>query len=70
MSMPKILIVAGAALIAAGALWWLGGRLGLSPGRLPGDFTIEAGGGTIYLPLGTCLVLSVVLSLVLWLTGR
>jgi len=70
MSMPKIRILAGASLIAAGARWWLGARVGLAPGRLPGDVTFELGGATVYLPLGTCLVLSALLSLLLWVIGR
>ncbi|HYC37020.1 MAG TPA: DUF2905 domain-containing protein [Usitatibacter sp.] len=40
------------------------------PGRLPGDIRIESEGGGFYFPIVTCLVISVVLSLVLWLFRR
>lgn len=66
--MAKILIVAGIALIVAGLLWMAGERVGL--GRLPGDFVIERGKTRIYLPLMTSIIVSVVLSLLLWLFNR
>jgi hypothetical protein len=66
--MQRILIAVGAVLVAAGLLWpWLS-RLGL--GRLPGDIRIETANGVFYLPLTTCLVVSAVLSLVVWLVRR
>jgi len=68
MSPAKLLIVAGAVLIAVGLLWLLGARVGL--GRLPGDFLWQLGDTRIFLPLGTSLVISVVLTLALWLIGR
>lgn len=59
----QLLIVLGLILLAAGLLWpWLG-RLGL--GDLPGDIRIERPGFSLYAPLGSGLVVSVVLSLVL-----
>jgi hypothetical protein len=62
------LIAIGLALVVAGLLWpWLG-RLGL--GRLPGDIVIERGELRLYFPIITCLVVSVVVSLILWLLGR
>ncbi len=64
----KMLALAGVALIAAGLLLWWGGRLGL--GRLPGDIRVEHGNFRLYLPLATCLLLSAVLTLVLWLLRR
>lgn len=66
--MPKLLILLGIVLIAAGLAWMAGERLGL--GRLPGDFVIEREGVRIYIPLMTSLIISVVLSLVLWLLSR
>ncbi len=66
--MPKMLIIAGLLLIAAGVLWMLGERIGL--GRLPGDILIERGGMRIYLPIATSLLISVVLSLLLWFFNR
>jgi len=66
--MPKLFIVLGIILIAVGLAWLAGERLGL--GRLPGDFVYERDGVRIYIPLMTSLVLSVLLSLVLWVIGR
>ena len=65
----RLLIVAGLALAALGGLLVLYGKVPFL-GKLPGDFLIERPGFTVYLPLGTCLVLSVVLSLVFWLLNR
>lgn len=68
MEVGKVLIVLGAALIIAGILWVAGARLGL--GHLPGDIMIERGNFRFYLPLGTCLLISIVLSAIFWLIGR
>lgn len=66
--MQRALIVLGLVLVAAGLAWpWLS-RLGL--GRLPGDIRIETESGGFYFPIVTCLVISVVLSLILWLLRR
>lgn len=66
--MQRFLIIVGAALLLAGVLWpWLS-RLGL--GRLPGDIRIETENGVFYFPLTTCVLISVVISLVLWLIRR
>lgn len=66
--MQKLLIVLGVVILAVGLLWpWLG-RLGL--GRLPGDFAFEVGGAKIYVPLVTCIVISLVLTLILRFFGR
>jgi hypothetical protein len=66
--MQKLLILAGALILVVGLLWpWLG-RIGL--GRLPGDFSFELGGARIYVPLVTCIVISIVLTLVLRFFGR
>ena len=62
--MQRALIVIGAVLVLAGLAWpWLS-RLGL--GRLPGDIRIESESGGFYFPIVTCIVISVLLSLVLW----
>lgn len=62
--MQRILLIAGLVLIAAALLWpWLA-KLPL--GRLPGDFRIEREGFSLYFPLATGLLLSAIVSLVLW----
>jgi hypothetical protein len=67
-TMARTLIIIGLVILAVGLLWpWLG-RLGL--GRLPGDIVIERGNSSFYFPIVTCLLISIVLSVVLWLFGR
>ena len=68
MPFSRLLIVFGVVLVALGLLWPLIAKLGL--GRLPGDIVIERENFRLYLPLGTSLLLSAVLSLVLWLINR
>ena len=66
--MPRLLIALGIILIAIGLAWpWLG-RLGL--GRLPGDIIIARGNFSFYFPIASCVVISIVLSLLLWLINR
>jgi hypothetical protein len=66
--MARWLIILGVVLIVAGLLWpWLT-RLGL--GRLPGDIVIERDNFRLYIPIATSIVISVVLSLILWLLNR
>jgi len=65
MDVRRLLIVFGLALVAAGVLWpWLS-RLGL--GRLPGDIATQRQNFSFYFPVVTCLVISVVLTLLFWL---
>lgn len=66
--MAKLLILLGVVLIVVGLVWLAGERLGL--GRLPGDFVIERENVRIYIPLMTSLIVSVVLSLLIWLFLR
>ena len=66
--MSRTLIIFGLVLLVAGVAWPLIGRLGL--GRLPGDIAIERPGFTFYFPLMTSLLISVVLSVILWLVNR
>ena len=67
--MGKTLIVVGVVLAAVGALLVLGGRIPFL-GRLPGDIEIRRGGSSLYLPITTCVLVSVVLTLVLWLVSK
>lgn len=65
-----MLIIAGAILFAAGVLLTLGERLPFKPGQLPGDIVIRGKNSVFYFPLMTSLVLSLLLSAILWLIGR
>ena len=66
--MSRWFIGIGLVLVAVGLLWpWLG-RLGL--GRLPGDIVIERGNFPFYFPIVTCLIVSGVVSLILWFLNR
>lgn len=70
-SLGKLLLGLGALLAVAGVLLIVAERFpGLRIGRLPGDISVERPGFRFYFPLGTSIVVSVVLSLVLWLLSR
>jgi hypothetical protein len=66
--MARFLIVLGLVILVVGLLWPYLSKLGL--GRLPGDIVIERENTTFYFPLVTCLLLSLFLSLILWLASR
>lgn len=66
--MGKFLIIAGVVLIALGLAWMAGEKFGL--GRLPGDIVIERENFRLYIPLMTSLIISIVLSLILWFLSR
>lgn len=68
MDIQRFLIVAGLVILAVGLLWPLIGKLGL--GRLPGDIVIERENMTFYFPLVTGILVSVVLSVLMWLLAR
>jgi DUF2905 family protein len=63
----KWLILGGLILVAIGGLFLMGGRLPLRLGRLPGDIAIEGKRGSFYFPIVTCILLSIVLTLVFWI---
>lgn len=66
--MQRVLIVIGAVVLLIGVAWpWLS-KLPL--GRLPGDFVIDRPGFKFFFPLTTMIIVSVVISLVLWLLKR
>jgi Protein of unknown function (DUF2905) len=67
-AMGRLLVVIGLVLVIIGVLWPLLGRLGL--GRLPGDIFIRGQHGAFYFPITTCILISVVLSLLWWLLHR
>ena len=66
----KLLIVLGSILLAAGVVLVLLGRTNLPIGRLPGDILYRGKNTTFYFPLATSIVLSVLLSLILYVIGR
>jgi Protein of unknown function (DUF2905) len=66
----KLLVVAGLLAILAGLLLMLAGRANIPLGRLPGDIVYRGKNSTFYFPLATSLLVSVVLSVVLYLIGR
>jgi len=68
--MGRILIAIGIAVIVLGVLVTLGERLPIRFGRLPGDIVIRGKNSTFYFPLVTSLLLSVLLSLVMWFIGK
>ena len=63
----KWLVLVGLVLAAIGALFFLGGRLPFRLGRLPGDIAIEGKRGSFYFPIVTCILLSAVLTLLMWI---
>ena len=65
-----MLIILGLVLLAAGILVTLGDKLPIKLGRLPGDVVVRGKHGVFYFPIVTCILVSAVLSLVLWLIGR
>ena len=65
----RMLIVMGIVIALVGVVLLLAGRVS-GVGRLPGDIYVERGHWTFYFPLGTSIVLSLLLTLVLWLIGR
>jgi Protein of unknown function (DUF2905) len=66
--MRQWLIAIGVVLVAIGLLWpWLT-KLGL--GRLPGDIVVKRQNFSFYFPLVTCVIVSMVLSFILWLLNR
>ena len=66
--MGRWLVIFGLVLIALGIAWPLIAKLGL--GRLPGDLRIERDGFGFYFPITTSLIVSIVVSLLLWLFRR
>jgi hypothetical protein len=66
--MQRILIAIGAVILLAGLLWpWLS-KLGL--GHLPGDIRIETENGFFYFPITTSVIVSIVVSIVVWFIRR
>jgi len=66
----KLLLLAGGIIIVVGAVLLLAGKLNLPLGRLPGDIVYRGKNTVFYFPIVTCILVSVVLSLIFWLFGR
>ena len=70
MSLGRTLIALGLLVAALGVLISLGEKLPIRLGRLPGDIIIRGKHSVFYFPLVTCLLLSVIFSVVLWIINR
>ena len=68
--MGRWLILIGLACIVAGIAWMLLERVGIRLGRLPGDIEIRGRNGGFYFPIVTCLLISVLLTLLGWFFRR
>ncbi len=66
----RLLIGIGLLLVVCGAVALLLGRTGMPLGRLPGDFAWRGKHATVYFPLGTSILISVVLTVVFWVLSR
>ena len=66
----KILMALGIVPVGVGALLVFSGRLPFRLGRLPGDIVYQGRNGSLYFPVATCILLSVVLSLLLWVVNH
>jgi hypothetical protein len=70
LSLGRMLIGLGVLLVVAGGVVILFGKMGVPLGRLPGDISYKGKHVSFYFPLATSVLLSVLLSLVLWLISR
>jgi len=69
-NLGRTLIALGIIILALGLILTLGERLPIRLGRLPGDIVIRGKNSVFYFPLATCLLVSVILSFVMWLFGK
>lgn len=65
----KALLVIGVALVGVGALLLFGARLPFRLGRLPGDIVVQGRNGSFYFPIVTCIIVSLALSLLMWIVN-
>ncbi len=65
----RVLIVVGVILVIVGAVFLLAPKLPWL-GRLPGDISFKRGNFSVYLPLGTCILISIILTLIMYLFRR
>jgi hypothetical protein len=66
----KLLMLVGILLVGAGALLAFGGKLPFRLGRLPGDIVYQGRSGSFYFPVVTCILLSGILSLLMWVVNH
>jgi hypothetical protein len=66
----KLLLILGGVIVLIGVVLLLAGRFNLPLGRLPGDFTYRGKNTVVYFPLATSIIISIVLSLIVWLFNR
>lgn len=66
----KLLIYAGGLLILIGVIVIVAGRMHVPLGRLPGDINYRGKNTAFYFPITTCIVLSILLSFILWIVNR
>jgi hypothetical protein len=70
MNLGRTLIALGLIILALGVILTIGEKLPVRFGRLPGDIVVRGKNSVFYFPLVTCLVISAILSFVMWLFGR
>jgi hypothetical protein len=68
MDIQRLLIGLGLVILVAGIIWPILSRIGL--GQLPGDIMFQRGAATFYFPPVTCIIVSVLLSVLFWLFNR
>jgi hypothetical protein len=68
MDLQRFLIGLGLVILAIGVVWPVLSRIGI--GRLPGDIMFQRGGTTFYFPLATSIIISIVLTVLIWLFNR
>lgn len=68
--MGKLLIAVGALLIIVGVMVVLAGRANIPLGRLPGDIHYRGKNTTVFFPFTTCVILSILLSFIVWMVNR
>lgn len=70
LELGKALLAVGIVIVLVGGLLLVAGRFGLTLGRLPGDLAYRGKNVSVYFPLGTCLAISVVLTLIMYLIAH
>ena len=70
MQLARILVILGIVLLVAGGVVYISARLGLNFGRLPGDIRLTNGNTTCVIALGTSILLSIILTIVLNIFAR